>query len=452
MARPDFANWSYRYLWIFIFLLSSITCACVSWLTPPFSMPDESAHYLRAYEIGHGHWVNSTAQIGIPILCSDYLDIAQENGKIRIAFYQQEAEKMDGGIGNCYVKSVNTAGIYSPLPYLGSAIGIILGESFGGSINGRLLIARLFNALLTTFLCFFAIFLVKKFRYLLAIFVFLPMSYWLRSSLSADAMTITVTLIYLAYILRSFENNQAISLLQIFGMVCIAVLLGSTKPVYGVLAFSSLILMRGFSNKRQFYCDFLLLSLPGFVGILSGIYWAAAADPSLIYINKFANADPLKQLHFLLGNPFSIFGIIYNSIVKDFSSLVSGGSVPNPPILNVSVFDQVFLSACFFCGTVFVAVTTQVSFGAWRRVTITLISAACVVGIILPLYFTYNAVGFDGVIGVQGRYFIPVAVVFFVGCALDNPSVVTANEFLRLAISVVAPVAINIGLVLKYVI
>lgn len=298
---------------ILAFLFSTYLNCSIAWLTPSFSIPDESAHYLRSFEVSHGHWINSHGNIGISIPCSDYLNVVKQDGHVRVAFYQDSAEKMQPSPAECTVNTINTAGAYSPIPYIASAFGIRMAEKLGYDVNTRLRIGRLTNTIVTSLICFFAALAVQKYRLLIATFILLPTSIWLRASLSADALTITFCIGYLAYILHLIEKNIPIKQQIIISLTLLAIIFGSVKPIYGLLSFSSLIL---FKRIRQLHLDLgnlLVLALPGIAALIAGAIWALTADPKLIYINNFGGANPAMQWMYIWNNPIDFLYAVINT-------------------------------------------------------------------------------------------------------------------------------------------
>ena len=108
----------------------------------PFNMPDEGAHYLRAYEVSHLHLVNFRGAAGVDIPCNEYLVAAHQYNRIPAA--QQKA--FDGQHDPaCTVKSVNPAGAYSFVPYIPAAFALFVTEKLRWKVEKRLIAARVAN-------------------------------------------------------------------------------------------------------------------------------------------------------------------------------------------------------------------------------------------------------------------------------------------------------------------
>lgn len=433
-----------------ILFLSICLSFFIAWLTPAFSIPDESAHYLRSFEVSRGHWINSRGNVGVTIPCNDYLEVAKQNEQVRVAFYQDSAEKMLPNARDCVTSSKNSAGSYSPVPYIAAAAGILFAEQLGYKVETRLKMGRIANALVTSIICIFSILAVKKNRLLIASFVFLPMSMWLRASLSADAMTITVSIAYLAYVLHLIENKYKINKNIIFILSALALLLGSVKPVYGILSLSSIILFERTGTWRMNLKNIGMLAVPGVLSLAIGAMWTIAADPGLIYINNYGGANPVQQWSFLCKDPAIIFHIVANTFKNNLTIFVAQALVPMLPLQWIPQHDQIAISSTLGIFLAFTMLTTPFSLSTWQRITLLGISAICLVLTLLPLYLTFTLVGYGEILGLQGRYFLPISFYMIVAGCIDRPQVIFANMNVRLVVAIIIPNLMVLVLLVKY--
>lgn len=437
--------------YVYIFLLAACLGIAVAWLTPPFSIPDEGAHYLRSFEVSRGHWVNSRGHVGVPLPCREYLVIAKQYAPV--AFYQVDAEKMQPNSEVCMVNSVNTAGAYSPIPYIAGALGIRIAEYLGLNIETRLKLGRSANAILTSIICLLSVLFVRRYRLLLAALVLLPMCIWLRASLSADAMTISISIFYLAYILRLHEKQILITRRVIALLSLLAILLGSMKPVYGLLSFSSLILLKYSSEYRPKLVEMAALAVPGVAAFLAGSIWVIAADPSLVYINNFGGANPTLQLHYILNDPMNFAHTIANTLRNNFTLFVGDALLPTLAITEWIPQQNRLLIASFFCILLlFTMVTTPTSLRVWQRIVLLGLTSLVLIAVLTPSYLTYTLVGFDEILGLQGRYFLPLIFYAIIAGSVSKPLWFFAQDSLRLIIAVIFPLLISTFLVIYYLV
>lgn len=437
--------------YVFIFFLAACLGVAVAWLTPPFSIPDEGAHYLRSIEVGRGHLVNSRGNVGVPLLCREYLVIAKQYAPV--AFYQDIAEKMLPNSEECMVSSVNTAGAYSPIPYIAGALGIRVAEYFGHSIETRLKLGRLANVIATSIICLLSVLVVQRYRPLLAVLIFLPMNIWLRASLSADAITISISILYLSYILHLQEKQSLITPRIIANLSLLAIFMGSMKPVYGLLSFSSLILLNYSLVRRPRLLEIMALVLPGLTAFIISSMWAVAADPSLVYINLFGGANPTLQLHYIFSDPINFLHTIGNTFRNDFTLFIGQALLPT---LGVSTWipqqNRLLIASIFCIFLLFTMVTTPASLLVWQRMVLLGVASTCLLVVLIPSYLTYTLVGFNKVLGLQGRYFLPLLFYAIFAGAISKPRWLYANDSLRLIIAVVIPMIISTSFVIYYLV
>lgn len=430
---------------IIIFLIATCLSCVIAWVTPPFSIPDEAAHYLRSFEVGRGHLINFRGNVGVPIPCSDYLKIAKLNGRVNVAYYQAEAEEMKPNAEDCVVSSVNTAGSYSAFPYVAAAIGIRISEELGYGIETRLQTGRMFNAIFTSLICLLAVLAVKKYRLLIAIFALLPMSMWLRASLSADALTISISIGYLAYLLHLVENDKPINKQNICILTLLAIALGSVKPVYAILTFSALMLY-----KRPIGLSALPLALPGISAVFVVALWSLAADPSLIYINNFNGANPVAQLNFIMSDPLNFANTLINTFRINLTSFIGQAMVPMFPSPWVEPYKQFGISV-FICVLIFFTmVTMSTSLTSSQRLVLLAVTSTCLILTVIPLYLTYTLVGHYEILGLQGRYFLPIAFYVVIAGSINKPLYIFASESIRFAVAVIIPLIISFALVIQF--
>jgi uncharacterized membrane protein len=436
---------------VVIFFLATCLNCVIAWLTPPFSMPDEAAHYLRSFEVSRGHWLNKSGDVGIPMPCRDYVLVAKDGQRPRVPYYQDSADKMQPNAAECLVSSVNTAGPYSPIPYIAAAFGMRAAEKLGYDVETRLKMGRIANAMVTSLICLLSILAVQRYKLMLATFALLPTSLWLRASISADAMTIAVSIGYLAYLLRLVEQDAPMTRRTIALLGLLAILLGSVKPIYGLLGFSSLIFFKRSGAWRLSLANMAALAIPGFSALIIGSMWVAAAAPELVYINTFEGADPTLQLHYLLDDPSKFATIIANTLDHNFFNFIGEALLPKlavwPFIPETERFSMASALSVF---VLFTMVTTPTALGKWQRIVFLGIASACLLPIFATLYLTYTHVGHHEIVGLQGRYFLPLFFYAVIAGCTSKPSRLFADMPTRLVIAVFIPILISATLVINY--
>ena len=447
ITKLIFSFWTNKTKFILATVLATIFGLLISIFTMKFSFPDESAHYLRAVEVGHGHFLNGENNIGVPISCDDYLVIAKPRGQILLGDFQNTAETNSQNLP-CTVSTHNTAGAYSPLPYLFSSLGVVFAEKIGFNIHGRLIVGRIFNSLVTSFIGCIALFSIIRYRALLTFIFFMPGCLWIRSSLSADSITILIVMCYLIYLLRIIESGMEVNKKNLLFLSLFGLFMGLIKPVYGILAFTSLVLFRPSKKNSSDVKRIILLSIPGLIALLSSFIWIIFTDPSVFFINHWQEASPKLQINFLTHNPIAIFKVLFFISINTFTLLNQ---------LFIPILDNQLLSseATFLCGAVLlIALFLLIIFSSnamslFQRLLFFCISSIVILGIILCLYLSYTRVGSTEVLGVSGRYFIPP--LFFLAVAFSLGDVINRIKYENLILNscVAVILIINTLLIIK---
>lgn len=422
-------------------------CCIVAIKAPPFSAPDENAHYLRSLEVSKGQFYNTKSDTGVMMPCEEYLVIAEKYAPL--AFFQEKAQK-DLQVPDCSVSSTNSAGTYPPVPYIASATGINIGEIFDSTVETKMKIGRLFNAFFTTLICLISVLMVKKHRILLTALCSIPSCLWVRSSLSADAITISICVFFLAFVIKLKEQKTEPSNTDLFVIFLTALLLGASKPVYALFSLTALILISNDAPKeKRIYVGLMTITIT-FMALCLGFLLTYFANKDLIYINYINGADPKLQLQYIFNHPVEIFNVVSNTISSSSLAFVNHLIFPTVsyhdwiPYENSLFLSGVMLAVLFVCSA-----TSPDKLYFIDRFILYSISYLILVAVILPLYITYTLVGFDQAIGVQGRYFIPIF--FLLVLALRGMAGMSflSSKF-QIYLCLYLPVFINIVLCTRY--
>ena len=373
-----------------------------------FKNPDEGAHYLRAYEVAHGHWFNTKNNIGTFIKCDDYITIAKKYAPI--AYYQEAAEQ---GGNECNVKSINSASTYPPTAYLILAIAISIGDTYDLSIENTVLLARLLNGLFCFSLIFLSITNMPSGRYPMYAILFSPMLMVMLSAISADGITIAMSFCFFSILAKAIFRGEARK--TTFALILlVSAIIGTTKIIYCLLCFSYI---ATFTNKFNMHVNryniktLLLAITPGLIAVGSSILNMMYADKSMIYLGN--GAQPLSQIYFILHNPISFIKVIFDTITTQ--QTLNQIFTPIHLLQSQNHFLWFMIFIFVFMAWVILLVTEKnrlLNFSS--KVILSVLFVLSIVMTILPLYMTYTPPGYHSVLGVQGRYFLPIlAIVTF---------------------------------------
>ena len=394
--------------WLTALLLMFCLGMTVAVRQAPFSMPDEGAHYLRAYEVSHFHLLNYRNHVGVDIPCDEYL-IAAKKYQLTPDI-QKKAE--DGWMdSSCRVRSVNTAGTYSFVPYIPAALALFITEKLEWKVEDKLVAARGANFAVWFTILFFGLLLIEEGRILMACLVLMPSFFWQLVALSADGSTFAFCLIYVFLVVSTAQQRTVVTPKLMKILLPIAALIGASKGVYVPIALLSFGLWDRLPDKGRFY-KLMVCATPTLVALGVFLLLTGLADPSLIYLGNGAN--PANQMAGILSDPISFADIIFRSLLQtDLRGLVAPAyAVPN--------------AGRAFAITVVAGVASAIllihsDFGVDRRfrVVAALVFILLLTAVGLPLYLTYSPVGAQHILGLQGRYYLPLIPLAFIAVAVN---------------------------------
>ena len=126
-------------------------CICVffqSVAIPPFQSPDETSHYTKAYSTLHFEAPSSTVSI-----YKTLSDIMEEYSKFAFNYNHKLTSEIETKVNTLQwdkrlgkIDVPNPAGSYMPLVYIPSAVGILVGKTFGCTVKSTYYISRVINS------------------------------------------------------------------------------------------------------------------------------------------------------------------------------------------------------------------------------------------------------------------------------------------------------------------
>jgi uncharacterized membrane protein len=393
--------------------------------------PDEIVHFVKAYAAAEGKFIPAVREgIDDPQDMNDYgyylpagvweifdaLDDIRLNPKSKFADWKTALDSLHDSRELTFTMSVGATS-YSPVSYIPQTIGIKIGQIFGSSILGQYYLAKLFNLLIYSVLCMIAI---KKWggarsKYAAYILILNPMALFLAASTSWDAIAIAGSFLFTSLILQ-LTQKRAVLYRDLVAPGIILTLLVQMKPnlfLLGLLFFA--ISNKSLPIKKKMLAGIIIAALP--IAIYIG--WSFFVPSSqIIYAG---HGDPAAQLSYLLHNPLSFLKtlildyVIYTGFDDMLRSMVGFfGWWDTPMALWVILFYFILLAIgiLHLFGRSY---DFKLSRCAIFAATAVLYTLSC----FLVLYLIWSEPG-GKIIGLQGRYFIPIGFVFVsVFCGKD---------------------------------
>lgn len=421
-------------------VLAGIFGAVFTVVTPPFWGHDEITQFGRAYQVAHGgflpteieddrgvaygHVVPSTIDDLMSYAMSDYQENPQEpDPMVADPAEYDRLRAAEVGTQMRPIWFTNTAA-YSPVAYVPAAVGIRLGEALGLDVGGLLTLTRLAGLLGYLLVVGFALYALRAHRvqWLAFTVAVLPIAIFQAGTVTADTMTNALALLVSALLVKGLFLGRDFTRTETIAYLAATLLLPLSKPTYILLAmlivlvpvrrfaFFGDVAERGFDWRRLVPWAFAGVGGAGFLA------WTAIAAPTgdgmglMRPQHQWYTVRPDEQVREILGDPIGFLEVFRDSLVyrdqlwftQFFGQL--GFSYIEVPALAVL--------GCLLALAVSVGIGDRMdpaSATRWRTALIALTIAASVAMIYVTLYMSFTPVGYYIIDGVQGRYFVPLA-------------------------------------------
>lgn len=408
---------------------------------PPFQNPDEIAHFLRADQIAGGEWVGYRAERAPPsetprFRLSDDLsfglvpDRAVSGGRsdpnilalaetVRdIPFHPdrrvdrntlQEAARIGWSGERTYFAFSNTA-IYAPPLYLLPAAAISAGRALDLSIWTSLRLTRVVNALAVIALGALAIRWCRHGKLTMAALLALPMSLSMAAAVSQDGAAIACAALAAAILSRLREDPWTVSGGQWAILIGTLSLIALARPPYLACGGVLLAIAVGHDGLKAGRGRLALTVLiPGLIVV----GWILIAREGFVPIVRPGHVpDPGQQLQTILSDPVHFVRVLVatgrifgGSLWASFVGVLGWLDTGLPRLLHGTA--SVMLACLVWADATRGRDRVRLGWAAAAFGWLSLASAAF--GVTLSMYLSYNHPGSDLIEGLQGRYFIPLA-------------------------------------------
>jgi uncharacterized membrane protein len=399
IVRPEFA-------FLIIAFVAGLFMATVN---PPFQSPDEDAHFTRVFQLSEGTLIaqKNQGQVGgwLPQSIFDAYQPFPNIKKVDLAIVHKLLREPFAKEPRHFFEFKHTA-LYSPVAYGPAVAGVWVGRLIGLSALGQLYASRMATLLVWLLIVFIAIRVIPVFKWVMVMIALMPMTVFLSASPSADVMTNALAMLTTALILRSaLARKGSVEPGEWMTIVATCMLLALTKQVYflmAVLTFMTPVERFGSWKKKTMLC----LGAIG-AATVANLIWLILVR-NIVVVEEWAH--PHEQLMFVLSYPLKYAVMLWQMLSNRWDNYLLW-FVGTLGWLNVWLPPWIWPTYL----TVLIAVAL-IDKGDGRplkwgdRVLIIGMSVATVVLIATSLYISYTGLRAKMIRGIQGRYFIPLAV------------------------------------------
>lgn len=398
-------EYQFLILWLmlsFLFIVSNVL----------FNIPDETAHFYRAFEISQGHLLSikdSAARVvgrELPFLDID-LGIYRSGWGALL-----ENINMKLSDNTVFVDFWNTA-LYSPVSYIPQALGIRIATLFTNNILIIAYFARLINWVCITTLIFYSIKITPFAKEFLLIVTLLPINIQESTSLAPDGMVVALTCFMISFTLYAiYVKKEKFDFRYITLIYILSILIASYKIVY--LPFCMIFFLipnERFGSRKKYWMHAVCAAV---LTLIISLIWLKACNGFLI---KTGTNSGL-QIEYIFREPLNYILIVLRTIYENASAWIlqlCGGSLA---LLNVSVSGAVILpyfiilinslleSRKTIDSNVFNNTELKDKKYSFLKIICGVIVILCTVLIFTSLYVQWTSVYSPIIDGIQGRYFV----------------------------------------------
>lgn len=365
--------------------------------------PDEESHFFRIYEITQGHIISDTAPDSPSrgSLEASNLEIVRDF-KVNNTTYVDTINHLgDYPDNNDQTFVVTSAGSYNPIDYTPHLLGMALGQALRLPFLVTAYIAKLFNCIACILILYFCIKYIPILKEFIFFVAFLPITMQAMTSLSADGFITVVAIALTSFVIYSLYARKTPFTKKHYAlMLALCLVLSLSKIVYAFVCFLLFAIPKE-RFKTQKTKLIAIFSIGGIcaVTLLAWLILSASLGGEI---------DPTNQ-NLLLSHPLKYLAILIHSLSVNFS-IYLGGTLGG----YLEWFNVVLSPLYLFPSLIIFVLLCQKAREQLTTTKSLRFLAIAIFGIIALLTFTamftqWTKPGETVIDGVQGRYFLPLA-------------------------------------------
>jgi len=389
---------------IIIYLIFALIFGVLYMIFLPFpASPDENRHFLKIYSITEGYILPSDDTVlpdGLDI--PDQFDLKYRELK---AHYGENAD-----YENKRPYDLSRTAFYFPLVYSPQITGFITAKTFTHEIYRIALAGRIMGYLFNICMVCAAISIIPFGELIIFLSVLNPIYMQQAVSLSGDSVVNTLAVFITAYIL-ALRNKKVKRMWPVF---VIFPILAVCKMFYLPMVFLILLIPKDYykSAKKAVTVRTAVIS----VSIALSAAWAYIVSRTTLYIVDDKSGS---NFEYIINKPLNYLNIIGKSILSDGRTWVRQAFGGNLGWIAVNLFMPFIL--VYLLLFIYSALAEKGDMKLSDRICILAVDLVIFFIVLTTEYVQWTAYRADVIDGVQGRYFLPLIPVTFLGLAGKNP-------------------------------
>lgn len=376
-------------------------------LVLPFGIgADENKHMMRIFEISEGHMLSEKGENGAGgrimadnLVPFDYIDSYSEVGS-----YWNVSLNYDEPVSYTFG---NTA-LYSPVSYLPQVLSVAVAKLFTDRTVVIAMFAKIAGLIFCLTTMYFSVKNLPVKKECLILIAAMPMFMQQMVVITADGFLNGIAIGFTAYVLYlSYCYKEQIQPRQIALIYLCMILLGLCKIVFlplCLLAFS--IPWEKFGSKKKYWISLLT----GFgVTCVANLGWLVISSSYLYEVRD--GVDSGMQVLHVLQHPINYLNVIYNTILEKHEIIFWEFFGDGLGALNIHVDRWIYYFFAALLLILAVAKTDDIEIRIKDKIIMFIVTVGAVLLIFTSEYVQWTAVANEVIEGIQGRYFIPVALI-----------------------------------------
>ncbi len=392
---------------------------CMAAIAAPFFGNDENSHYARALAISRGELITRSNEGGWPIT-------ELKPTEYFLGFKKYDFIGPSYGLINSDEENIEVdmefAGVYSPLSYIASLPGLLIAKIIAPQSSVlRVYLMRIMQLVFCVIIVRYAIKIAPYGKKVLFGVALLPPFLQSFCFVSADALLFACSLLLLAQILEIIGSKKAIGKAQFLRLGLCSVIVSISKLVYFplVLLLLLIVMNRKTTKSEKFWLAGIMIT-----SLILTIAWNFVAAAALTsgqganagYVIPYYFTHPIELIQMLLHTNYLYGG-------NHIADMMGGtNNAFTPTITDGAILPYIFLGL-----TTTLIFNEKQKFNKQSRALIFAVIALVFLLICLSLLVACFQHGYPNILGIQGRYFVPLLVPLFF--ALFNNKYKLSKDF-----------------------
>ncbi|MGG1606581.1 DUF2142 domain-containing protein [Bacillus wiedmannii] len=403
--------WAGKKIVVEYVLIATIFGSFFAVYTPIHQTSDEWVHFLKSQDVAQGNFITPKHEGNVGYFVSQkildtYLHPVPRNEKINpdvVDYVKQFSIRPDMKKQQLFEPQATTA-VYTVIPYIPQAIGIKLAMIADTNIWTANILGRLVNLLAFVMMSAYALYKMPIMRRTFMFFMLAPIIMFHAASLSADAVLMGSSFIFIALVMRLWFNED-FKKSEFVAMAVSGIVMTLCKFTYWPLLLLMLCTRVSKYGMKKNYWLFNI-GITGAAGLLVA-GWN-------IFVMKYVgdglnsgNVSATGQISYMLNHPLEALKVFIRSFdhgLDEWFEMYNTFGFLSTPLKGI-----LYLYPIVF---VLIAIMDQkegIPKLDWmKKWGLRFCSISVILLVMLSIYMTWTTVGFPYVVGIQGRYFIPI--------------------------------------------